>query len=212
MQRSASIDLYKIYIDINILQGPQLSDVVVFNQEAPEEMGRDIALGDLQSPLLIKGLAQWEKLRAGRRYPARAQIAPRDFAELLRNLALVQVLDEGNDYEYRIVGDAHVEAQGISFLGKRVSDIEGIAPGYGTALKNLYDRVREGASPKALRGWLQRGKPLQQIFHHESVFLPLGPDESVVDHLLIITDYTRGSDLPTEEFGSGSATPAPKGR
>lgn len=134
---------------------------------------------------------------------------PRDFAELLRNLALVQAVEGGRDYEFRIVGDAHVEAQGLSFSGKRMRDIDDASPGYGTALKNLYDRVRESASPLALRGWLQRGEPLQQIIHHESLFLPLGPDESVVDHLLIITVYTRGSDLLKQESGSGSAGSAP---
>ena len=49
------------------------------------------------------------------RFPPRAEMSPRDMADMLRNTVLVRVLDGGEEFEFRIVGDAMVVAQGCSF-------------------------------------------------------------------------------------------------
>jgi hypothetical protein len=116
-------------------------------------------------------------------------MTPRDIRGLLRNVVLVRVIDSGRDYEYRIVGDAHVIAHGFSMHGKNLSDMDKHAPGYGTILKQLYDYpVRKGV-PLALRGWLSMGEDGAEFVYSESVFLPLGPNDKTVDHVLNFSVY-----------------------
>jgi len=110
--------------------------------------------------------------------------------DLLRNVVLLRVIDCGRDYEYRIVGDAHVLAHGFSMHGKNLSQMDGHAPGYGAILKQLYDYPVRRGTPLALRGWLSMGEDDRAEFvYSESVFLPLGPDDDTVDHVLNFSVY-----------------------
>jgi hypothetical protein len=81
-----------------------------------------IALDELESPALRAGVRYWRQLCGERRFPGREDLNPRGMAKLLRNTELVSVLDGGDDYEYRIVGDAVACAYGGSFQNHRLSD------------------------------------------------------------------------------------------
>src|SRR5262249_33704364 len=108
---------------------------------------------------------------------------------LLRNVVLLRVIDGGQDYEYRIVGDAHVIAHGFSMQGKNLSRMDDHAPGYGSVLKQLYDYPVRRRTPLALRGWLSMGEDGSEFLYSESVFLPIGPDDETVDHVLNFSVY-----------------------
>ena len=101
----------------------------------------------------------------------------------------MRVIDSGRDYEYRIVGDAHVIAHGFSMQGKTLSQMDDYAPGYGAVLKPLYDNPVRRRTPLALRGWLSMGEDGAEFVYSESVFLPLGPDDETVDHVLNFSVY-----------------------
>jgi hypothetical protein len=64
------------------------------------------------------------------------------------------------------------------------------APGYGAVLKTLYDPVVPNRAPFALHGWIARGAEEPEFIHAESVFLPLGPNDETVDHILNFSAYT----------------------
>jgi hypothetical protein len=138
--------------------------------------------------LLLKGLAIWRRQRGSRRFPARADMSPRQLASLLRNAVLVRVLNKGEDFEFRVVGDAIVIAQGASFQGKTTAQIEAALPGYGRMLKRVYGLVTASGEPSAYRGWFERGAD-GRAFFHESLVLPLGEDDAAADHLLILGVY-----------------------
>jgi hypothetical protein len=154
--------------------------------DAPRGRQR-IALDDIQNPMLRKGLALWERMRGENRFPARAQMSPREMSGLLRNTVLVKVLDNGADFQFRIVGDAIVMAQGASFQGMTMGEIDQALPGYGTMLRDVYTRVYETGEPLAFRGWFERSADKRPFFH-ESLVLPLG-DGQTVDHILVIGVY-----------------------
>lgn len=126
--------------------------------------------------------------------PRREDMTPRDFAGLLRNAALLKVVDNGQDFEFRIVGDAHIEAHGIDVLGKRLPALDAFSPGYGEALRAVCTRVRDHARPSALRGWFGPRKDPHGSLQHESVFLPFG-NGPMTDHILIVSVYMRGDGL-----------------
>jgi len=152
-----------------------------------------ISVAEVQNPLLRKGLSLWERQRGARRFPARAEMSPRLLAGLLRNTLLVRVA--GEEFEFRIVGDAVVTAQGASFQGMNTAQIEAALPGYGRMLRRAYRAICEAGAPLAFRGWFERGAD-GRAFFHESIGLPLGADGQAIDHLLILGVYAYSDAQP----------------
>jgi len=163
------------------------ANIVSVPKEMPRNASGVIPLDAVENPILLQGLAYWRGLKGDRPYPARQDLVPRSLSPLLRHVCLLRVLD--NDYEYRIVGDAHVISHGFSMQGLRVSDIDRFSPGYGPVLKTLYDRVLRRRDLYAFRGWLERGEKHKQSIYSESIFMPMGPDEQTIDHVLNVAVY-----------------------
>jgi len=150
--------------------------------------GGIIDLDAVENPIVRAGIAHWRAIRGARKFPARADLTPRGIAGLLRNISLVRVVGDG-EYEFRIVGDAHVIAHGFSLQGLRLGQVDRYAPGYGAMLKMAYDPVVQRRVAFALRGFLLKGNKNKQFFYAESAFLPLGPDDQTVDHILNVSAY-----------------------
>lgn len=119
---------------------------------------------------------------------------PREIARILRHVVLIRVIDDGADFEYRIVGDAHIQAHGTNFAGMRLTQFEA-DPTYDPNTRATYQFVRTTGEPLAVRGWVGRDAPASPYCYYETVFLPLGSG-SVVDHLLVVSSYAprNGSD------------------
>src|SRR5690242_7197676 len=149
-----------------------------------------INLKDAESGVVREGVAYWRRIRGFRRFPSRADLNPRDMTAILRNAVLMRVIDFEADYEYRIVGDAHTVAHGFCMQGKLLSQMDDFAPGYGAILKTIYDPVVLQRVAFGLRGWISRRDIEPEFIHSESVFLPLGPDDETVDHILNFSVYT----------------------
>jgi hypothetical protein len=155
--------------------------------DTPESSSIEIVSPEtLDSEPVRAGVAYWNGLRGERPFAARHELVPAGMAKFLRNIALVRVLDGGADYEYRVVGDAHVQAQGFNFRHKRLKEIEAMRVDFTT--RATYEHVRITASPFAVRGWVGRYEPNSRFSYHETAFLPLGAN-GIVDHLLIVSTY-----------------------
>jgi hypothetical protein len=157
---------------------------------SPDHSANDrqrISLSEIDSPLLQNGIALWRRLCGSRKFPAREDVTPRLLLGLMRNTTLLRVIDGGRDYEYRIVGDAFVQAHGRSYQGKLWSETAALSRGYHDRIKPVYDRVVQLGEPLATRGWIERGAERTEQVYCEYVFLPLGED--AVDHLLIFAVY-----------------------
>ena len=144
-----------------------------------------IALGELKSPVTCKGLDLWQRSSCGRMFPARGELSAEALSEIMRNTLLLKVVDGGREFECRIVGDAIVVAQGASFKGMKLSDIDEMLPGYGTMLKGIYRYVYDHQEALALRGWFER-RADNRSFFHETLVLPLGERENDVDHIMVV--------------------------
>jgi hypothetical protein len=146
-----------------------------------------IALSEINSPILQDGIALWRKLCGAGKYPAREDVTPRLLKGLLRNTSLLRVIEGGRDYEYRIVGDAFVQAHGRSYQGMLWSETATLSRGYHDRIKPVYDHVVQTGEPLATRGWIERGDGSSEKIYSEYVFLPLG--KTAVDHILIFAVY-----------------------
>ena len=162
---------------------------VLDSGHAPEKLSHRIALSEIDSTILLQGIAYWRGLCRERKFPARADVMPRGLAGLLRYTTLLRVIDGGEDYEYRIVGDAYVMAHGASFQGKRWSETDKITRGYHAMIKSTYDRVVRKGEPVATRGWIERGGRSSELLYSEYLFLPLGEDDKTVDYILVFAVY-----------------------
>jgi hypothetical protein len=152
-----------------------------------EELGHKIAFDEISSPIVRQGYDYWLSKRAGRTFPARADINPAEIKRLLPHVILVRVLDGGRDYQYRIVGEANVKAHGFNPLNGRVGDLDRQVQGYTAMMIGLYTHICRTGRPFAARGTLVH---LDRSFQtYESIYMPLGPDGDTVDHLLAIADY-----------------------
>lgn len=165
-------------------------NIATISPGVPKGASGIIALDAIESSIVRQGVEYWRVLKGTRSYPARTDIKPRDLAPLLRHVVLIKVIDGGQDYEYRIVGDAHVSSHGFSIQGRRVSEVDDFSPGYGAVLKSLYDRALRKRDVYAFRGWMERGDREMPFVYSESVFMPMGPDEATIDHVLNFSVYT----------------------
>jgi len=148
-----------------------------------------IPLDDISDPRLKAALELWRSLRAGRPYPAREQMTPRAMTDFLAHITLWRRSTDGSDYEYRIMGDRDVAAYGRSMIGLHVSDLDKLRPGNGSAVKAVLDYVVRKARPAVSAGWLVTSAALP--VYHEMLFLPLGPDDRTIDHILGVAAHTN---------------------
>ena len=152
-----------------------------------------VSTAEIQSAQLRKAFDLWTKLKGERPFPPRSEVSPRDMSEFLRNTVLVRVLDGGKEFQFRIVGDAIVLAQGQSFQGLTTTEIDVRIPGYGSMIRAAYQRVHTEQKPLVLRGWYEHALS-QRAFFHETMGLPLGPDAETVDHILVVAIFAFGQD------------------
>lgn len=145
-----------------------------------------IALDELASPVVRRGVAYWNILRGERRFPAREEVHPRDIVSLLKNVVLIRVLDGGADFEFRIVGEARTHTYALSFAGKRLSELRGRWPTYSYSLHGLFGHVVQSGEPVALRGHFGAGFSDVNIAYFETIMLPLGAGHTV-NHLIGFT-------------------------
>lgn len=119
----------------------------------------------------------WNAKRGSRKFPPKDAITPRDIKEFLKDIILLRVLDAGNDFEFRIVGDGLIQAFGGNFQGRTASRFAKLAN-----VTNLAHRpVSCEGLPRLLEYWIRFSE--LPVYHRETLFLPLGQGDTV-DHIL----------------------------
>lgn len=171
------------------MEMPQPESLATVTPETADIVGRRVALPDIESPLLAEVLAMWEAKKRGRNFPARADIGPRDMAKFLRHITLYRVSPDGDDFEYRVMGDAAVQAWGRNFAGFNAEQLNAVEPGMGDVIRRICGSVARRHEPLVLRGTLSRGQ--HEHIRQESIFLPLGPDDGTVDHILSASWFAK---------------------
>jgi len=121
--------------------------------------------------------------------PPRERLSLRELGSALKHISLARVLVEGADYEFRIIGDAHVQAYGTSYQNRRVSDVIAAAPKFGRQIKTCYDLVRMTRRGHAFRSEIGWDAPDTRFVLFETCYLPLGAEAGSVDHILNAAVY-----------------------
>jgi hypothetical protein len=174
-----------------------MSTVTIVKEQAPapRKLDHAVTLADIEHPALRKGIDLWERACGGRRFPAKTAMTPRVLRSVLPHAALVQVLPD-DEFVARIAGDAIQFANGFTFQGLTTAEVEVKLPGFGKVLHKMYATVRDSGEPLAMRGWFYREADTRCLFH-ETVNLPLGSVDGVVDHLLVLAAYELRDNHPS---------------
>ncbi|MEK9970990.1 MAG: PAS domain-containing protein, partial [Ferrovibrio sp.] len=126
--------------------------------------------------------------RGSRRMPSRADIDPLQFAWMLGDVSLVDVMRDAPDSElrfrFRLVGTHAVERFGYDMTGRWLDDLP--EPAYRQHVHNAYAEVVRHGSPliERLDMLLDRRR-----HDYEILRLPLGTDGSRVDMILLAVDF-----------------------
>ncbi len=135
--------------------------------------------------------------------PARKDLNLRKIGAFLRNMALVRVIGGGEDFEYRIVGDAHVTAFRIHLQNRTLCEIEREAPVAAEGFRTLYQKVVATRSPLALRIHVI-AQPVHTTFRcAEAVLLPFGDSNGGVDHVATFSCYQNSDGVSHPAISDG---------
>jgi hypothetical protein len=135
-------------------------------------------------PLIKQLVAYWEKKRGMRLAPCRADVDPVELRMHLPNIFMVDVLDGGVDFRYRLIGTAIVAGLGRDSTGKRLSELYRDRPKVLARLLERFNLVVTQRRPVFTRGqvyWL----PDASLRRFVSGAVPLSDDGATVDIVLV---------------------------
>ena len=152
----------------------------------PEEAWtlRDLTILDRpESPAMHDLHAYWTVKRGARCAPGRHEIDPLEIKSHLGTLFMLDVLEAGRDYRYRLIGTRIVEVSGRDATGSCFSDLYASQPeALNTVLRVFAPAVSE-VRPVFASGqmfWL----PERDFRRFEGGYFPLSTDGAEVDVLL----------------------------
>jgi len=135
----------------------------------------------------------WRKWRRWQSMPSSGALSGADLGRHIAHASVACVIDDGHDYEFEFIGDAHIRAYGANYSGRRVSDVARLSPRFGRQLKASYDLARISGHPHAFQGSLEADGGDARFVWFETVYLPLG-EEGVVDRILNAAVYRLRDD------------------
>ena len=129
-------------------------------------------------------VAYWRKKRGERSAPQRRDMDPTGIPRsLLPHLFMLDVIDHGADFRYRLLGTAIVAGTGRDATGALISHLYAPYPGALATLRQILARVMSEKIPifsSGLMYWL----PDRDYQNYTNVFLPLSEDDVAVDIVL----------------------------
>jgi hypothetical protein len=143
-----------------------------------------IPLSELRTQEMTEVLAIWHAHRRDREMPSRDDIVPRAMGRYLRNVTLVRLLELEQDYEFRVVGDAHVEAYGRRIQGRRVNELILETPAFAKLIKASFDLAVMSRAPIAYRVVFAQDDDDARFSRLETLYAPLANASGYVDYIL----------------------------
>jgi hypothetical protein len=144
----------------------------------------DVELIDRPEVRLIDDLvAYWERKRAGRTGPRRADIDPAEIKIHLPYVFMLDVLDGGADFRFRLIGTRIVDVLGRNSTGRRVSELFSDEPGAPGQLQALFKLVVDRNAPVFARGRIFWA-PEARYRRFAGAGLPLSEDGVIVSIIL----------------------------
>ncbi len=156
----------------------QVADYAWWSQAGAQRISIRDALRRPEFAMASEVYQVWSRLSCSG-LPARRDLDPLSFGpRVLPNMALIDVLDGGRDYRWRLSGERVSALMGTSLTGKRLSELEAQL-GDAVLFRGLLDQVTRYRAPRfyVLRHGTLMGAPRQTF----GVLLPLCHGSSPAD-------------------------------
>jgi len=131
---------------------------------------------------ILTVLAYWESKKRGRHMPGRDDIDPMELVKFLPYISIVDVVQDGRRFVYRLVGTMEVEVRGYDPTGKSVA--EGYFASSAEAAMANYQRVCESRAPFYENDAFQ---VVDRWINEANLFLPLSDDGETVSKVLVFS-------------------------
>ncbi|WP_338033045.1 PAS domain-containing protein [Hwanghaeella grinnelliae] len=133
----------------------------------------------LKPPSLEEFLSYWDSKKSGRTFPSRLDLDPVDIPNMLPFVFLVDVLGQGHDFRYRLVGTDIVRNTKKDFTGYLLSEIREI--GSQGKLIEMYQRTVADKAPVTERLPFKTRGGVKKFY--DVAVTPLSRNGEVVDML-----------------------------
>jgi len=152
-------------------------------------------------PVLGPTLAYWLDKRGSRAMPRKADIDPTEIApKILPNLVIIQVVDGGARFRYRLVGTALVDAYGKDFSGRHADEL--FPDDQLNFVQSSYRTVCASKLPLFSHNRYFRLKDTD-LFSIR-IYMPLSDDNQDVHHILGVMRFEFGASLDGGVWGAGA--------
>lgn len=131
--------------------------------------------------MLAGFLALWHRKTDGSKLPARAAFSMDDLRPFMGRIGILDVLEKGNDFRFRVYGSNIAAAYRGEMTGKSVRDYR---PNFRDAIVPGYRRCFETREPQY--DVLELDDDLM-FYNWERVVVPLSADGHVVNMLMVCT-------------------------
>lgn len=134
--------------------------------------------------LVDECIRYWNAIRGQRPAPRREDFDPADIPQFLANVVLLEVVDGGSDFRFRVVGEAVRRASFGNHTGSLLTTLPHIAQD-GPLLEALRDAV---SSRAPVRNPVPYEGPRKEIVLSDHLALPFVGEDGEVSHLLLVVD------------------------
>ena len=149
-------------------------------------MGRFLLLDEVSSDTIRDVHAYWDRLRAGRRFPAKRDIDPSAIKSALPYVLIAEVQREPLRVRYRLVGTEAAHFAGEDFTGKYLHETGWGEDAEAIALYYVH-MFQTGGPVYGVDYFTQVSDRQRKPF--EWAILPLAADGETIDHCLLVEDY-----------------------
>lgn len=130
-------------------------------------------------------LQHWKTLCGDRAMPRRSDFDPINVPGLLSGICLVEVINGGEDYFYRVAGTGLEEMSGQALQNKRFSELEHAEAC--EAMRATCAACVQSARPVVITNMLQ--EPGRDHTAITAIILPLSDDGETVNMILTLTEF-----------------------
>lgn len=145
---------------------------------------------ELVSPALRAAFRSWQQLAGERFAPARKDLVPSRFRDVLNSIFLMEVIDAGKDFRFALGGEKLVRFMDGRHAGKLLSEMP--ENPYYTGMRIMFSLCIQMAAPVA-RGPFRVMRDAFDSHLMEVLIMPLSSDGKTLTDLLGVVDLKQQS-------------------
>jgi hypothetical protein len=164
-----------------------------------------LAFNYQDDPILGPALAYWLRKRGAAAMPRKRDIDPTEIhPKILPRMQIIDVLDDGARFRYRLVGTALVEANGRDYTGQYPEEL--LSEDRACFVLNIYRTVCKLKGPLFTTNRYHTTTNIDLFTNR--IYMPLSEDGVHVHYILGVLQFEPGVGLDRGTWGAGRLDPA----